>query len=158
MPTILLQASLLLVLLSTTHLLPAQHPIPEYTVADTQLFRQILEMDKTYFDAYNACDMETQARIYSDSLEFYHDGGGLATSKAMILQSIEENICGKVRRILLPETVEVHPIPGFGAVQLGYHRFENAEEPNAPSIPSRFVTIWQKVDGAWYMSRVISLH
>ncbi|PPK88231.1 uncharacterized protein DUF4440 [Neolewinella xylanilytica] len=136
----------------------AQEPIPDYVAVDTALYAEILEMDRTYFDAYNSCDMETQSRIYSDSIEFYHDRGGLATSKAGILRSIEENICGKVARILLPETVEVHPIPGYGAVQIGYHRFVNAAEPEAPSVPSRFVTVWQQVDGEWYMARVISLH
>ncbi|THH40751.1 nuclear transport factor 2 family protein [Neolewinella litorea] len=115
-------------------------------------------MDRRYFDAYNDCDMETQAAIYADDLEFYHDRGGLSTSKAEILQGIEANICGKVRRILLPETVEVHPIPGFGAIEIGYHRFENAAEPDAPSIPSRFITVWRRDGDRWRMARVISLH
>ncbi|PHL00553.1 DUF4440 domain-containing protein [Neolewinella marina] len=115
-------------------------------------------MDQRYFDAYNNCDMETQAAMYADDLEFYHDRGGLSTSKAEILRGIEENICGKVRRILLPQTVEVHPIPGFGAIAIGYHRFENAAEPDAPSVPSRFITVWRQEGERWLISRVISLH
>ncbi|MGB3799118.1 MAG: nuclear transport factor 2 family protein [Lewinella sp.] len=158
MPTSLLPYGYALLLVLASGLLPGQEPIPDYVPADTALYEAIMEMDRRYFDAYNNCDLETQAMIYSDSLEFYHDRGGLATSKPIILQSIEENICGKVKRFLLPETVEVHPIPGHGAVEIGYHRFENAEEPDAPSVPSRFVTVWQEVAGQWYMSRIISLH
>jgi hypothetical protein len=40
----------------------------------------ITVMDST-FHAYNSCDMDKQALIYGDSLEFYHDKGGLMTSK-----------------------------------------------------------------------------
>jgi hypothetical protein len=38
-------------------------------------------MDSTFFDAYNNCDMNKQAAIYADEIEFYHDQGGLMTSK-----------------------------------------------------------------------------
>jgi hypothetical protein len=37
-------------------------------------------MDST-FHAYNSCDINKQALIYGESLEFYHDKGGLMTSK-----------------------------------------------------------------------------
>jgi hypothetical protein len=42
-------------------------------------------MDSTFFHAYNSCDMDKQSAIYGDSLEFYHDKGGLMTSKQGIL-------------------------------------------------------------------------
>jgi hypothetical protein len=38
-------------------------------------------MDGVFFDAYNSCNMDKQAEIYADTLEFYHDKGGLMTSK-----------------------------------------------------------------------------
>ncbi|WP_198661739.1 nuclear transport factor 2 family protein [Lewinella sp. IMCC34183] len=155
MPTRICCAALLF---CATCALPAQAPIPDYHPSDSTLYAEILAMDQRYFDAYNTCDLATQEAIYADDLEFYHDRGGLATSKPDLLRAIEQNICGKVKRFLLPETVEVHPIPGFGAVELGYHRFENAEEPEAPSVPSRFVTVWKRDGDRWLMSRVISLH
>jgi hypothetical protein len=34
-----------------------------------------------FFHAYNSCDINKQALIYGESLEFYHDKGGLTTSK-----------------------------------------------------------------------------
>jgi len=66
--------------------------------------------------------MSTQAAVLADSIEFYHDEGGLMTSKKDLLAAIKENICGKVTRVLVQESVEVYPIPGFGAVEIGYHR------------------------------------
>ena len=53
--------------------------IANYSPVDKELFDEIMEMDKRFFHAYNNCDLETQASIYSDSIEFFHDKGGLMT-------------------------------------------------------------------------------
>lgn len=125
---------------------------------DSELYSTILELDNTYFTAYNECDMETQAAMFDEDLEFYHDKGGLATDKKAILKSIETNICGKVTRTLVEDSVEVHAINDFGAVQIGLHTFFNKEEPDAESKPSEFIAIWKKTNNQWLMHRVISLH
>lgn len=123
-----------------------------------ELYSTIVKMDSIYFTAYNNCDMETQAGLYAEDLEFYHDKGGLSTSKQGILKSIEENICGKVTRELVKGSIEVYPIQGYGAVEMGMHKFHNSQEPGARSLPSKFITIWKKEDDNWKISRVISLH
>jgi len=125
---------------------------------DSELYQTIMELDETYFKAYNECDMKTQAEFYDKDIEFYHDKGGLATDKTELLKSIEKNICGKVTRTLIEESVEVHPIKDFGAVQIGMHKFYNNQEPDAISKPTKFIVIWKKTDTNWVMSRVISLH
>lgn len=125
---------------------------------DSELYNKIRSLDTAYFSAYNNCDLETQARLLDDTLEFYHDQGGLSTSKAGILESIRANICGKVTRSLVEGSLEVHEIKGFGAVALGLHRFRNQEEPDAVSNPSRFVTVWKEQGETWTMYRIISLH
>lgn len=126
--------------------------------ADSELYRTILDMDAAYFRAYNTCDLETQANLLSDDLEFYHDLGGLSTSKAEIIKSIEANICGKVTRNLVEGSVEVHEIAGFGAIEIGYHTFFNNQEPEATPKPSRFITIWKRNGDTWKMHRIVSLH
>jgi len=68
--------------------------IPNYIPDDQALHVTILAMDKKYFDAYNTCDLETQATIYSDEIEFYHDKGGLMTDKKALIQALKDNICG----------------------------------------------------------------
>lgn len=124
----------------------------------TELYNDIVEMDKKYFAAYNTCDMDTQAALYDEDIEFYHDKGGLATSKTELLESLEKNICGKVTRELVEGSIEVYAIAGFGAVQIGMHKFYNNQEPNAISKPSKFITIWKKVGEGYKITRVISLH
>ncbi|MCJ7466783.1 MAG: nuclear transport factor 2 family protein [Maribacter sp.] len=122
------------------------------------LYHEIARMDSIYFEAYNTCDMVKQAAIYADNVEFYHDQGGLSTSKKAILESIEKNICHKVTRELVPGSIEVYPIKDFGAVEIGLHKFHNSQEPDAVPKPSKFIVIWEQKDHNWLISRVISLH
>jgi Domain of unknown function (DUF4440) len=129
-----------------------------YKPRSQSLYDSIAHMDSVYFTAYNNCDMATQAAIYSDSLEFYHDGSGLSTSKQAILTAIKENICGKVTRVLVKGSLEVYPLPNFGAVEIGLHRFINHQENDHISPPERFILVWRNRNGKWQISRVISLH
>jgi len=132
--------------------------IGEYMPIDKELYETIKLMDREFFDAYNNCDLEKQASIYSDSIEFYHDKGGLMTSKQDIIDATEKNICGKVTRELVKGSIEVYPIKDYGAVQIGFHKFHNNQEQDAPSYPSKFIIMWQNVNDDWRITKVISLH
>lgn len=125
---------------------------------DSELYQTLKKMDSIYFTAYNSCDIKTQATLMAEDMEFYHDQGGLSTSKKEILESIEKNICGKVTRELVESSLEVHEIKGYGAVAMGLHKFYNNQEPNAISKPSKFIGIWTQQNGTWQMTRIISLH
>ena len=125
--------------------------IPPYKPESPELYKTIVHMDSVYFNAYNTCDMDTQAAIYSDSIEFYHDKGGLMTSKKDLLAALKANICGKVTRVLVQGSVEVYPIPG-------YHRFINHQESETPSGPGRFVVFWRLKNGKWQITKVASMH
>ena len=133
-------------------------PVREYIPVDKKLFDEIVAMDKVFFDAYNTCDLAKQASIYAEDIEFFHDKGGLMTSKKEIIEGTERNICGKVTRELTAGTVEVYPINNYGAVQIGFHKFYNNQEPDAESIPSKFIVMWHNENGNWKISKVISLH
>lgn len=130
----------------------------EYTPIDKAVYDIIVAMDKEYFDAYNTCDIKTQELLYSEDLEFFHDKGGLSTSKQDVLTGIENNICGKVTRTLVEGSIEVYPIKDYGAIEIGYHKFYNNQEPNAKSRPSKFIMVWKNEGGNWIISKVISLH
>ncbi len=133
--------------------------IPPYTPDSRELHDTIARMDSLFFDAYNTCKMDVMENLISEDLEFYHDRGGLTTSKKDLLTGLKNNICGKVTRSLLPGSIEVYPIPKFGAVQMGAHRFHNKEEAaDAPFRYSKFVHTWRKEGTQWRLHRVISLH
>jgi ketosteroid isomerase-like protein len=122
------------------------------------LYQTIAELDSIFFTAYNTCDLKKQAEFYSDSIEFYHDQGGLIKSKQVILQATERNICGKVTRELVKGSIEVSPIPNYGAVEIGMHMFHNNQEKGQVPHASRFVVIWRNRGDRWTIERVISLH
>jgi len=118
------------------------------------LFLTIQSLDTKLFDAYNHCDLTTLGAMVSDDLEFYHDQTGLSVGKAPFLAAIKENICGKVQRTLV--TMEVYPLKGNGAVELGTHHFHHPGRPEDVAGDAKFVMLWQNKDGVWKMTRVIS--
>ncbi|MEO8771643.1 MAG: nuclear transport factor 2 family protein [Ferruginibacter sp.] len=122
-----------------------------------ELTNTITNLDSLLFDAYNNCKMDVYASFFSDDLEFYHDKGGLSTSKKDMVEAVRNNICNKVHRELLQGSIEVSPIPGFGAIEIGSHRFHNLVEKSTSGF-SKFVVAWQYKDGVWKVTRVISLH
>ncbi|NMH26704.1 nuclear transport factor 2 family protein [Flavobacterium silvaticum] len=135
-----------------------QNQIPKYEPVDKKVFDEIAAMDKTFFDAYNNCDLEKQASIYADNIEFFHDKGGLMQSKSELIEATKKNICGKVSRQLIEGSIEVYPINGYGAVEIGFHKFFNNQEPDAESKPSKFIIIWKNENGTWKIAKVVSLH
>jgi ketosteroid isomerase-like protein len=122
------------------------------------LYNTIVKLDSIFFNAYNTCDINKQAAFYSDSIEFYHDKGGLMTSKQDILEATRKNICGKVTRELVKGSIEVYPINGYGAVEMGLHKFHNNTEKDAIPHASKFIIVWHNKNDNWTITRVISLH
>lgn len=122
------------------------------------LFKTIQSMDAQLFEAYNRCDLTALGAMVSDDLEFYHDQTGLSTGKAPFIAAIKQNICGKVERTIVPGSLEVYPLKGYGAVELGVHRFHHPAHPEEGVGEAKFVTLWQYKDGAWKVTRAISFN
>jgi hypothetical protein len=129
-----------------------------HATAQDDLYKTVVKLDSTFFHAYNTCDMATQEKFYSDQIEFFHDKTGLETSKQKILDATKQNICGKVTRELVKGSIEVSPLPGYGAVEMGSHMFHNSQEPTQQPHASKFVIIWKNDNGNWTITKVISLH
>lgn len=125
------------------------------TPAD-ELFRTIESLDSAVFAAYNTCDLDKFKSFFTDDLEFYHDQGGLTVGSKTVTEQVKANICGKVRRELVPGTLQVYPIKGYGAVEIGIHRFYQEKSGPDPTGEAKFIHLWQKKDGAWKITRVIS--
>lgn len=145
--------SLVTLFLATAALALSQTP-PSPT---TPLFKTVAGLDTALFDAYNTCDLAKLGSMVSDDLEFYHDKTGLSVGKPKFLADIKQYICGKVRRDLVPGTLEVYPLAGYGAVEIGRHRFHHPGHDDTEGVgEAKFVTIWQNTNGAWKITRVIS--
>ena len=132
-----------------------------YQPDNQKLYDTIVYQDSVFFQAYNTCNINLKiyGDFYSDSIEFYHDKGGLQNNKKDIIEATRKNICGKVTRELVKGSIEVYPIKDFGAVELGLHKFHNnTEPPTTKARISRFVIIWQFKNNQWKITRVVSLH
>ncbi|GGF29702.1 hypothetical protein GCM10011518_43710 [Flavobacterium limi] len=138
-----------------------KYPITKNYVPDPQLYKTIVSLDSIFFDLYNSCDknLEKYGDFYSEDIEFYHDKGGLMTSKKDIIEGTKNNICGKVTRELVKGSIEVYPIKNYGAIEIGLHKFHNnAEAANTESKTGRFMIFWKKEKSNWKICRVVSLH
>jgi hypothetical protein len=132
-----------------------------YKPDDRQLYEKIVSLDSLFFDAYNTCstNIDKYGSFFSENIEFYHDQGGLMTSKQDIINATKKNICGKVTRELVKGSIEVYPIKDFGAIEIGLHKFHNNQEPiGTPSKVGRFMVIWEFRNNDWKIKRVVSLH
>lgn len=133
-------------------------PVEVEAAVSMSLYDSIAAMDATWEDAYNNCKLDVMDKIISEDLEFYHDQGGLMTSKQKLNEALKANICGKVTRVLKKGSLEVFPIRGYGAVEMGLHAFHNSKETGSQLHYSKFVHIWKRENGTWRITRVISLH
>lgn len=120
-----------------------------------ELERTLTALDAQLFDAYNRCDLETFRSLLADDLEFYHDQGGVIRSPDALTEAVKQNICGKVRRELVPGTLEVDRIAGFGGIEQGSHRFCELDSGTCVGV-ARFMHVWQYEAGVWRVSRIIS--
>ena len=125
-----------------------------------KLFEELARMDSILFDAsFVSCDAAKANAIFADDVEFYHDQDGLSVG-----EQVRENTrrltasCPRnhgVTRTLVPDTLRVYPIKGYGAVQVGVHRFD--ERGAATATLARFVSLWRFQDGRWRLARALSL-
>jgi hypothetical protein len=123
-----------------------------------ELFQTISRLDKQLFDAIDHCDMKTESSFWADDAEFYHDKNGLMKGGPQIVDAIKNNLCGKVKRELVPGTLEVDPLAGYGAVEIGVHRFLHPWQQDHGVVgEAKFIHVWRYEDGAWKITRVISV-
>jgi len=124
------------------------------------LFDELARMDSELFDAtFSSCDAAKANAIFTDDVEFYHDKDGLSVG-----EKVRENTrrltascpaAHGVTRTVVPGSLRVYPIEGYGAVQTGVHRFD--ERGAATSTLAKFISLWRLQDGRWRLARVLSL-
>jgi ketosteroid isomerase-like protein len=135
----------------------AQVPALDSIKNQEDLDKVVTALDAALFDAYNRCDLEKFSSFLDDNVEFYHDQGGVTVGKQNLTDSVKKNICGKVTRELVPGTLQVHYMKGYGAVEMGVHRFHHPGHEDTEGVgEGKFIHLWQYKDGGWKITRVIS--
>jgi hypothetical protein len=124
--------------------------------SDHELAMRVNALDQELFGAFNTCDLEKFRSLLDPDVEFFHDKNGLSTGAGTVTDQVRANVCGKVRREVVPGSVEVFPMDGLGALQIGRHRFYNPAASTTPSGEARFIHLWRNTNGKWQLLRVIS--
>lgn len=121
------------------------------------LFQKISQLDKMVFDAFNRRDTVLFASMFSKDLEFFHDKAGLTGfgETTGFLQSTIRN-GSDLQRTLVPGSLEVYPVPGYGAIQTGMHEFCHTEQNKKDCGRFKFLHIWKQTGDHWQITRVIS--
>lgn len=118
------------------------------------LFDELAAMDSRLFDAaFVTCDGPAFRALFSEDAEFYHDKTGASVGEAArTLKSCPRD--QGVTRTLVPGSLEVYAMQGYGAVQMGRHVFRRAGEPGAEE--AKFVHLWKREGAGWRLARVLS--
>ena len=121
------------------------------------LFREIAHQDSLLFKAFNSRDITVFGNMFTKDLEFYHDKGGL-TDYNYTMESLKRTAAQNngLRRELVPGSMEVYPIPNYGAVQIAAHTFCHEEAGKQDCGTFKFVHIWHKSPEGWKITRVVS--
>src|SRR5258708_30164991 len=101
--------------------------------SQAELDKAISSLDAALFDSYNRCDLERFSTFFVEDVEFYHDQGGVTLGRENLTESVRKNICGgDARRELVPATLQIHYMKGYGAVEIGVHRFDHPRSKTPP--------------------------
>ncbi len=124
-----------------------------------ELYETIAALDAQVFGAFNARDVDRLMGWFTPDVEFYDDGGGdglsdfAATKKDFV--TLFHNV-PDLRRELLPATLEVYPLKGYGAIAVGEQRFCHEENGKQDCGTTKFSMVWRQTGETWKLSRVLS--
>jgi hypothetical protein len=131
--------------------------LSDYHPVHKQLFDTILRQDHLLFDAFHQRNIEVFRKYFTEDLEIYQDNVGLR-NYAEAMEAFAELFKKEyvLKRMLIPGTVEVYPIQGFGAIQTGWHSFSHTEEGKMVCDTFKFMHIWKEEQKQWKVSRIVT--
>lgn len=124
---------------------------------DQPLKIEIARMDSVLFAAFNARDLATLGTFFAPDLEFYQDNEGLE-NYSQTMKDFGEMFqqSSRIRRMLVPGSLEVYPIKNYGAIETGSHRFCHEENGKPECGTFKFLHVWRKTSNSWQLSRIVS--
>jgi hypothetical protein len=140
--------------------------IPPQPQLSEQIAKADAELFKLFFEG--PCDTPRFRAMLTDDVEFYHDKAGFNVRKPADFTAMFEQRCNDLkdptkwrsRRVLVPGTMHVDPVPGWGAMEVGDHVFyerHGAKGEEKLVGKASFAMVWVLgPDGKWRISRVLS--
>ena len=146
---------------------PATSPAPVTIPAGPALHAAIVEADLRFFSLFfDDCRPDAVGAMVADDFEMYHDRGGVIARDGASFIADYQRVCTarqapdawRSRRELVPDSLHIDPVPGFGAIEEGDHLFyeRRGDGPERLVGRSRFVQLWQLTPEGWKLARVFS--
>ena len=136
-----------------------QAAMKKHKATSGELYQTIAALDAQVFGAFNARDVDRLMGWFTPDMEFYDDSGDdaltdfAATKKGFV--ELFHNV-PDLRRELVPGTLEVYPLKGYGAIEVGQHRFCHKENGKQDCGVTKFSMVWRKTSETWKLARVLS--
>ncbi|HEX8233386.1 MAG TPA: nuclear transport factor 2 family protein [Caulobacteraceae bacterium] len=137
--------------------------LPEGEALKTAIAASDAEFFQVFFVG---CDPAKVASMLTPDFEMYHDKGGLVTTSAAPFVAQYAKDCEakkkpdawRSRRELVPGSLRVWPIPGYGAFEDGEHVFyeRKGDGPEKLVGHARFTQVWRLGPDGWRIARVLS--
>jgi len=115
---------------------------------------------------FEGCDPDRLLTMLTADFEMYHDRGGVvATSAEPFVRDYRQSCTGRQapdawrsRRELVAASLNVHPVPGYGAIEDGEHLFHERQGngPERLAGRARFTQLWRLTPDGWRLARVFS--
>lgn len=115
---------------------------------------------------FTGCDPAKATGMLEPDFEMYHDREGVVATSAGQLVEGYAGACEarkkpdawRSRRELVPGTLKVEPIPGYGAFEEGDHVFYERQGDGPEKLVGRahFVQVWRLSPDGWRLARVFS--
>lgn len=122
--------------------------------------------------AFLGCDPARLRTMLTPDFEMYHDRDGVVATNAEAFVADYDRSCHdrqrpdawRSRRALVPASLNVHPVPGYGAIEDGEHLFyewqgdaQGPEERAGHLVGrARFTQLWKLTPDGWRLARVFS--
>jgi Domain of unknown function (DUF4440) len=114
---------------------------------------------------FERCEPERMRALVTADIEFYHDRDGVVRSAdafvadyARFCHERQAPDAWRSRRELVAASLNVHPVPGYGAIEDGEHLFyeRRGDGPERLVGRARFTQAWQLSADGWRLARVFS--
>jgi hypothetical protein len=123
--------------------------------------------DAEFFQlAFDGCDPARFSSMITPDFEMYHDRDGVVARTAEAFVEDYRRSCTerrqpdawRSRRELVASTLNVHPVPGYGAIEDGEHLFyeRRGDGPEHLAGRARFTQLWALTADGWRLARVFS--
>ena len=128
-----------------------------YIPVDKALYDTIIYQDSLLFEAFNSRNFEQFKSFIDSSLEIYQDNTGVRGYNES-MEAFKGLFTGSyvLTRKLVKGSAEVYPIKNYGAIETGQHTFCHTENGKLDCGTFKFVHIWEKKNGQWKITRIIT--